>query len=142
MVNLVGTCPKDFWLEWIAEGDAAGDPETGEEWGWYTTHSYRSLIKPGDRFYVVAHGMLRGWAPVLGVQGGAIVRKGGAVACTIPERIPGFRGLRTRWWARSAEIEFPNWKTAGLPEPKQKKIAAAPLLDQGEPRSSAEGRAA
>lgn len=28
----VGTCPKDFWEEWIAEGDAAGDPETGEEW--------------------------------------------------------------------------------------------------------------
>lgn len=35
MADLVGTCPKDFWEEWIAEGDAAGDPETGEEWGWY-----------------------------------------------------------------------------------------------------------
>ena len=27
MSDLVGTCPKDFWLEWIAEGDAAGEPE-------------------------------------------------------------------------------------------------------------------
>ena len=32
--DLVGTCPKGFWLEWIAEGDAAGDAPTGEEWGW------------------------------------------------------------------------------------------------------------
>jgi hypothetical protein len=35
MVDLVGTCPKDFWREWIAEGDAAGEPESGEEWGWF-----------------------------------------------------------------------------------------------------------
>lgn len=111
MVDLVGTCPKDFWEEWIAEGDAAGDPETGEEWGWYTTHSYRNLILPGDRFYVVAHGKLRGWAPTLGLQGGAIVRKGGAVACTIDEPIPGFRGLRKRWWDRAIERPFPDWKT-------------------------------
>jgi hypothetical protein len=24
-MDLVGTCPKDFWLQWIAEGDAAGE---------------------------------------------------------------------------------------------------------------------
>lgn len=36
MADLVGTCPKDFWEEWLAEGDAAGDPPTGQEWGWYT----------------------------------------------------------------------------------------------------------
>ena len=64
MVDLVGTCPMDFWEEWIAEGDPAGSPESGEEWGWFTEHSYRSLIKPGERFYVVAHGKLRGWSPV------------------------------------------------------------------------------
>lgn len=110
MVDLVGTCPKDFWEEWIAEGDAAGEPETGEEWGWFTRHSYRSLIKPGERFYVVAHGKLRGYAPVTGMWGGAIVRKGDAVAVTIDEPIPGFRGLRKRWWQREDERPFPNWK--------------------------------
>lgn len=114
MVDLVGTCPKDFWEEWIAEGDPAGTPESGEEWGWFTQHSYRSLIEPGDRFYVVAHGMLRGWAPVTGVWGGAIVRRGGAVACTIAEPIPGFRGLKKRWWRREDELPFPDWKTAGV----------------------------
>lgn len=117
MVDLVGTCPKDFWLEWIAEGDAAGDPETGEEWGWYTEHSYKTLIRPGDRFYVVSHGRLRGYAPVTsapGHNGGPIGRKGGAIACTISEPIPGFRGLRKRWWSHADELPFPDWKSAGL----------------------------
>ncbi|MFN3627631.1 MAG: hypothetical protein ACK4S3_07100 [Parvibaculum sp.] len=110
MVDLVGTCPKDFWEEWIAEGDAAGSPESGETWGWYTQHSYRSLICPGDRFYVVAHGKLRGYAPVIGVTNGAILRRGGAVAVTIDEPIPGFRGLRKRWWSYESERPFPDWR--------------------------------
>jgi len=123
MPDLVGACPKDFWLDWIAEGDAAGDPCTGEEWGWYTRAPLAATIKRGDRFYVVAHGKLRGWAPVTRVQGPhsddegedqsgwIICRRGGAVACTVPFAIPGFRGLRVRWWDRTQEIPFPDWKT-------------------------------
>lgn len=121
MVDLVGTCPKDFWFEWIAEGDAAGEPETGDEWGWFTRHSRARLIRPGDRFYVVAHGRLRGYAPVTRLQdntrrgGGFIIcRRGGAIAVTIPTIIPGFRGLRERWWPREDERPFPEWKTAGV----------------------------
>ena len=118
MTDLVGTCPKSFWQEWIEEGDAAGDLETGEEWAWYTRHeSMARLIKPGDRFYVVAHGRLRGWAPVTciirppwQVEEWQICRAGDAVACTIDEPIPGFRGLRKRWWLREAERPFPDWK--------------------------------
>jgi hypothetical protein len=115
MPDLVGTCPKDFWEEWIAEGDAAGDPATGEEWGWYTGDRKASSIKPGERFYVVAHGKLRGWAPVTRVErcpDGTFVicRHGGAVACTIAEPITGFRGLRLRWWKREDEKPFDNWK--------------------------------
>lgn len=111
MVDLVGTCPKDFWEEWIAEGDAAGTPETGTEWGWYTRHHRISLIAPGERFYVVAHGKLRGYAPVVAVRHGVIIRKGGAVAVTIDAPIMGFRGLRQRWWPREAERDFPDWRT-------------------------------
>ena len=117
MTDLVGTCPMNFWEEWIAEGDAVGDPATGEEWGWYTQHSLIRSIKPGDRFYVVAHGKLRGWAPVTRVhlsptgRGGFIGREGNAVACTIPEPVPGFRGLRQRWWSRDIEVPFPIWRT-------------------------------
>jgi hypothetical protein len=110
MADLVGTCPKDFWREWIAEGDAAGNPYSGEEWGWYTSHSLKAMARPGDRFYVVAHGRLRGYAPILRVDRGCIVRGGGAVAVTIREPIPGFRGLRMRWWARDEEYPFPNWR--------------------------------
>ena len=110
MADLVATCPKDFWHQWIAEGDAAGEPETGEEWGWFTNHGFISLALPGDRLYIVAHGKLRGYAIVTRVTNGAICRKGGAVACTISQLIPGFRGLRKRWWDRAIEEPFPAWK--------------------------------
>jgi len=114
MPDLVGTCPKDFWSEWIAEGDAAGEPYTGEEWGWFTRSAAAASMKPGDRFYVVAHGKLRGWAPVTRVEwsdgSGCICRRGDAVACTVPFAIPGFRGLRQRWWKREDEIPFPDWR--------------------------------
>jgi hypothetical protein len=115
MNDLVGTCPKDSWEEWIAEGDAAGETATGEEWGWYTRHSLAANIKPGDRFYVVAHGKLRGWAPVTrllddGAGSYVICRQGNAVACTIDEPIPGFRGLRMRWWDYIDEKPFDNWR--------------------------------
>ena len=110
----------DFFAAWIAEGDAAGDAYTGEEWGWFTRDRKAALIRPGDRFYVVAHGKLRGWAPVTRVQGPEsnqdqsgwiICRRGDAVACTIEVPIPGFRGLRRRWWERDQERPFPGWKT-------------------------------
>lgn len=121
MTDLVGTCPKGFWREWIAEGDAAGEPYTGEEWGWYTRDPMAALIRPGDRFYVIAWGRLRGWAPVTSLddmfaaeRDWVICRRGDAVACTIEAPIAGFRGLRQRWWDRSAELPFPDWKTAGV----------------------------
>lgn len=120
MTDLVGTCPKDFWHQWIAEGDAAGLPESGEEWGWFTQSRLIKYIQPGDRFYVVSHGLLRGYAPVTRVHlspesvGGAICRRGGGVATTIDEVIPGFRGLRVRWWERSAEFPFPDWQSKGV----------------------------
>jgi hypothetical protein len=116
MVDLVGTCPRTFWREWIAEGDAAGDPATGAEYKWWTGHRLIHLIYPGDRFYVVAHGRLRGYAVVTrrhlstGGHGGAIFRRGDAVAATIDQAIPGFRGLRKRWWPRELERPFPDWR--------------------------------
>jgi hypothetical protein len=113
----VGTCPKTFWTQWIAEGDAAGDAESGKEWGWYTEDRRALLAEPGDRFYVVAHGKLRGWAPIVAVRRphmrreSVICRRGGAVAVTLAAPIPGFRGLRKRWWQREEELPFPDWRT-------------------------------
>jgi hypothetical protein len=116
MADLVGTCPRDFWNSWIAEGDPAGSPYSGEEWGWFTRSPLAASIHPGERFYVVAHGKLRGWAPVTRVRNSGdgaycICRRGDAVACTVPFAIPGFRGLRRVWWNLEEEIEFPDWRT-------------------------------
>lgn len=117
-MNLVVTVPKWFWKEWIAEGDAVGEPTTGEEWGFFLGGN-KPPIGPGDRLYIVAHGLLRGYAPVTALKeterGWAICREGGAVACTIPTPIPGFRGFRKVTWQPQAELPFPDWKTRGVP---------------------------
>lgn len=148
MADLVVTCPRGFFAEWIAEGDPAGTPWSGEEWGWFVGR--RPDIVPGDRLYVVAVGRLRGYAPVTAVRGlsfdpvhgasGAkgvyvdldqhprewrngvlsekavsqwcICRQGNAVAITIDQVIPGFRGCRRRWWDRDLELPFGDWKVA------------------------------
>lgn len=135
MPDLVGTCPKGFWQEWIEEGDPAGALESGEEWGWWTKHSLAATIQPGERFYVVAHGRLRGYALVTRVMkegpSWVICRRGGAVACTLATPIAGFRGLEKRWWDRAVEQSFPDWKTAGVEIKSTRKPKSAPLFDVG-----------
>ena len=126
MTDVLVTCPMRLWTAWVEEGDAAGEPATGEEWGFYT-YGCRPDIKPGERVYICAHGRLRGYAPLVRLAWDldgigptnfarlAFVRAGGAVAVTIPDRIVGFRGWRYRHWPREAEVSFPDWKTAGVP---------------------------
>ena len=135
-MDVVVTVPKNFkWpaapglkglAAWIAEGDAAGEPETGVQWD-FSTWGFFPKIEPGERVYVVCEDRLRGYAPLVRVEmdfedGGEwgvgylhFIRKGGAVAVTIPGRIVGFRGWRYRWWKREDEVKFPDWK--GRPEP-------------------------
>lgn len=120
MVDIVVTVPKGFWPEWIEEGDAAGEPPTGTEWGFYMGGRVPP-VEPGDRLYIVAWGRLRGWAPVTRLNNGgrghgfAICRQGGGVACTIAGEVAGFRGWRRRWWDRNDELPFDDWMTAGVP---------------------------
>ncbi len=117
MSDVVVTVPMGVWFDWIDEGDAAGEPESGEEWG-FIMGGPPPRMQPGERVYVVAHGLLRGYAPLVRIartdQGFALCRKGGAVAVTIPEAIPGFRGWRAPWWKREDEVPFPRWKTEGV----------------------------
>ena len=116
-MDLVGTCAKTFLEEWLSEGGLAGTTPDGTIYCWKTRHRLALHISSGERFYVVAHGKLRGWAYVAGVTGdyhgpwAYIYREGGGTAVTIPRPIPGFQGLRKRWWDRSEEIPFPDWKT-------------------------------
>jgi hypothetical protein len=114
--DVVVTVPKQLWLGWIDEGDL---PES--IWSGYESHFWLSSlpdIHVGERVYVVAHGKLRGYAPLVGVEKhcrlnwskSCLVRRGNAVSVTIAESILGFRGFRYRWWDRGAETPFPDWK--------------------------------
>lgn len=124
MVDLVGTVALDDWEAWLAEGDCSGDAPTGEEWGWYTKHGDARLIRPGERFYVVSHGRVRGYALVTAVlrrpDTFVICRRAASMACTIvnvagdvetPVEVQGFRGVVKRWWALGMERPYPDWKT-------------------------------
>lgn len=115
MSDVVVTVPKSFGLDtWIAEGDAAGEPWSGEEWHFYLG-GHPPKIEPGERVYVLYNGRIRGYSPLVRVERNgigrlALVRHGDAVAVTIPEVVRGFQGWRYRWWNRSIEIPFPDWR--------------------------------
>ncbi len=132
-MDIVVTVPKTFRYgdkvgisAWAAEGtvpatDPDHEPEEEEEYYCFTTYGVRPNIEPGERVYVVCNGRLRGYAPLVelrfhssGENRGPgrveLIRQGGAVAVTIPERITGFRGWRYRWWERDIEVPFPDWR--------------------------------
>lgn len=119
MSDVVVTVPRGLWWEWLDEGQLPGDPEGGEGFHFWLFGSSPD-IAPGERVYVVAHNRLRGYAPLVAVErpcrirssAACLLRRGGAVALTIPEPIRGFRGWRTRWWDRRQEVPFPHWQTA------------------------------
>jgi hypothetical protein len=111
-VDVVVTLPKSFGLDrWMAEGDAPGEPWSGRLYEF--TVSGVPNIKPGERVYVVHDGRPIGYAPLVkvrvttpstGPRRTALIRGGGAVACTLNRHIPGFRGFRYRWWNRDEEL--------------------------------------
>lgn len=114
MSDLVVTVPLSFGLtRWIDEGDAAGEPWSGELWD-FGIGGGRPDIEPGERVYIVYNRKLRGYAPLVALEGGQrrwfLVRGGGAVAVTIDEPIIGFRGWRRRWWDRADEKYFTGWQ--------------------------------
>ena len=115
MADVVVTVPKSFGLDtWIAEGDPAGEPWSGELWAFYIGGA-RPNISPAERVYVVNNGRLRGYAPLVRLDWdgsrGALIRGGGAVAVTIQQYIQGFQGWRYRWWKQEDEYPFENWKS-------------------------------
>lgn len=141
MSDVVVTVPKRLWQEWILEGDAApaigsADWEGSFEYG-FNLYGPVPEIRPGERVYIVAHGLVRGYSPLVALERGstrfggsgrgfALVRRGRAVAVTVTapdDHLPikrdalvvrGFRGWRYRWWDRADEKPFPTWQTAGV----------------------------
>lgn len=139
MSDIVVTMPLAFQYgdlkgldAWISEGDAAGDPDTGCKYC-FSVGGYKPTIRPGERVYIVHNKHLIGYASLvrldtLEVQSfgkgsshppwghWGLIRAGGAVAVTIAEEIPGFRGWRYRWWERNDERPFPDWKAVAVPQ--------------------------
>jgi hypothetical protein len=117
MTDVVVTVPKNHWQKWIEEGQLPGEEEGADEYYFWIGGGCPN-IRPGERVYIVAHGKLRGYAPLHHVFSDprfvpgsyALVRRGGAVAVTIDEPMPGFRGWRYRWWNREDERPFPEWE--------------------------------
>lgn len=122
MTDVVVTVPMGLWADWLVEGDAVGEArEEGVEYGFNLYQMPIPTIRPGERVYIVAHGKLRGYAPLTSIdqrstrsggtgRGYALVRRGDAVAVTITEAIRGFRGWRYKWWLPSDERPFPEWR--------------------------------
>lgn len=113
-MDIIVTLPQSFGLKaWIDEGsDLPGNPWSGEEWHWYSGGVIPN-IKSGERVYVVYKGKLRGYSPLVRIEryknSYALVRHNDAVAVTIDQRIPGFRGFRYRFWDYSDEKPFSDW---------------------------------
>lgn len=120
MTDVVVTVPKMFWRSWIAEGDLPGEAAQYESHFWAS--GLLPPLEPGDRVYIVSHGRVRGYAPLVRIEQRCtlrpstkcLLREGGAVAVTIDEPVRGFQGVRRRWWDRSRERPFPDWQTAGV----------------------------
>ncbi|KKM81220.1 hypothetical protein LCGC14_1332130 [marine sediment metagenome] len=117
MADVVVTVPKALWEDWIAEGDLPG-AEDGEMESHFWIGGPMPCIETGERVYIVAHGKLRGYAPLRRVERSCslrpdrrcLVRSGGAVAVTIEGPIRGFQGFRYRWWNREDEVPFSDWQ--------------------------------
>lgn len=131
MSDVVVTVPKHMWEAWIAEGDLPGEQAQYVSHFWIPAESLPT-IQVGERVYIVAHGKLRGYAPLTGIERrctlpgassrACLLREGDAEAVTITEPVRGFQGWRYRWWDRTDEVPFPNWKAAdgqppSAPEP-------------------------
>lgn len=118
MADVVVTVPKRLWTAWLAEGVLPGDAANGWQFHFWLPFHSLPRINAGDRVYVVAHGRLRGYAPLVATEArcrlspgrSCLIREAGAVAITIPEPIRGFQGWRYRFWKREDEIPFPDWE--------------------------------
>ncbi len=146
--DIVVTVPKNFkWGDkrglaaWLSEGDAPGDVWDGELYD-FSTWGFCPEIRHGERVYVCCEGMIVGYAPLVEMdfngdtvvamteQGPLfapvrgcmarihLIRGGGAVAVTIPEKVIGFRGWRYRWWEYEVEqpIDLSRWMDVRLYE--------------------------
>lgn len=117
-MDVVACVPRHVWPHWLEEGGTPEAPDPSTVYG-FGVPSAPKLLRAGDRLYIACAGRIRGYAPVLWIQSRIdsravdLIRDGkSAVAVTIAERVPPFRGFRYRWWTRDQERPFPEWRQA------------------------------
>ena len=69
MADIVVCVPKGVWQDWLEEGNLPGEPWDPDEddYHWFSRGPVPH-IDPGERVYVVAHGRLRGYAPLVRID--------------------------------------------------------------------------
>lgn len=88
-MDVVVTVPMTRWAAWLAEGDLPGQEPEYDSHFWFAGPI--PDMQPGDRVYIVAHGRVRGWAPLVEIEQSCalnpsrrcFLRTGGAVAVTL-----------------------------------------------------------
>lgn len=120
MTDVVVTVPSRLWDQWLDEGDLPGQPWSGYDNHFFIPKHALPTMQRGDRVYIVARNHLRGYAPLVRIETSCdlmtwracLLRRGGAVAVTLPEPVRGFQGWRYRWWDREQELPFPEFAGA------------------------------
>lgn len=133
-MDIVVPIKAEDWDGWLAEGDLAGEPWSGEEHA--LTVRSRPDIEPGERVYILAGGIIRGYAPLLraeyawkrGYWYTYLIRGDGARAmtpmcsrpdqcdCSLgwraphPRRFAAFGTFRYRSWTYGEEWKLIDWR--------------------------------
>jgi hypothetical protein len=133
MADVVVTVPKRLWPDWIEEGHLPGEEWDGESEYHFFGRGSRPTAYPIDRVYVVAHGMLRGYAPCVGIDipvtgrardryslfrlGPSHYHDGVPIGQTIIERFP--QPLPDWWWpgATYGLVRHAGAVACTIPEP-------------------------
>ena len=138
--DFAATVRAPEWEQWLCdwpwiEGDPRADAGylDGEP-AWWSRAKLARKVERGSRLYICCRGRLRLWVALrpIGkfgetVQEGRDERGLWIPLCidgsppgggpwwqpvTLDADMPGFRGLRRRWWPREAEIPCPDWSEA------------------------------
>ncbi len=141
--DFVATVRAPEWEDWLRGESGSGGPETvadprwvSGEAAWWSRAKLARKVERGSRLYVCCRGRLRLWVALRPIgnpfetdQEGRDERGLWIPLCidgappgggpwwqpvTIEAGMPGFRGLRRRWWPRDAEIACPDWRTSAL----------------------------
>ena len=142
--DFVATVRAPEWEDWLrgeagsgGPGAAGDDPRrVSGEAAWWSRAKLARKVERGSRLYVCCRGRLRLWIALQPIgkffetaQEGRNERGLWIPLCidgappdggpwwqpvTIEADMPGFRGLRRRWWPREAEIRCPDWRTSAL----------------------------